>query len=88
MVNPKGEYKENVTVTAEQEKVLTRLAYGRVLAMKATLPIFVSMYTVAWRSVIPEIRKAIQGKFNDIPDEFKKILAQDSAEAVARQKKT
>ena len=85
VVNPRGEYKENVTVTPEQEKVLTRLAFGR-LGHEGYATDFVNMYTVAWRSVIPEIRKAINGKFNEIPDDFKKILSQDSDEAVARQK--
>ena len=85
IADPRGEMKEDVPMTAEHEKVLTRLAFGR-LGSDAAATDFVNMYTLAYKTVMPEIRKAIAGNFDAISPEFKTALASDSEAALAKQK--
>lgn len=85
LVDPRGEMLENVPLTAQHEKVLTRLAFGR-LGSEAAATDFVHMYTLAYKTVMPEIRKAIAGKFDQISADFKVALASDSEDALKRQK--
>lgn len=85
LIDPRGEMKDNVPLTPQHEKMLMRLAYGR-LGNEAHAQDFVSMYTLAWKTVMPEIRKTIAGKFDQVTPDFKAALAQDSVENLAKQK--
>ncbi len=85
IADPRGEMKEDAPMTSEHEKVLTRLAFGR-LGSDAAATDFVNMYTLAYKTVMPEIRKAISGKFDTISQDFKNALSSDSEAALAKQK--
>jgi len=83
--DPRGEMLEDKPMTAEHEKILARLAFGR-LGHEGYANDFVNLYTLAYKTVMPEIRKAIQGKFDDISKDFKDAISQDSKTALEKQK--
>lgn len=85
LVDPRGTMLDDVPLTPEHEKILMRLAYGR-LGNESHANDFVNMYSLAYKSVMPEIRKTIAGKFKDISPEFKAALCQDSDENVEKQR--
>ena len=85
IADPRGEMREDVTLSAEHEKVLMRLAFGR-LGSESYATDFVHMYSLAYKTVMPEIRKAIAGKFDAISQDFKNALSSDSEDALKRQK--
>lgn len=83
-LDPRGEWKE-VAWTPDHTSQLSRLAFGR-LGHEAYALDFVNMYELAYKTVMPEIQKAIAGKVDTITDEFKRKLNYDTEGYVSQQK--
>ncbi len=82
-LDPKGEYKEEIKITPAQEAMLMRIAFGS-FGKDSIAQDFVSMYTLAYTQVIPEIKNVINGK--PTSDSFRLALSIDDAESVKMQK--
>lgn len=77
--DPNGEFLD-VPVTADHEKMLQRLAYSR-LGNENYASDFVNMYTLAHKTVIPQITKAMRNK-GEMDPEFIKSLDIDGEAAL------
>ncbi len=84
-VDPRGELIEDTQISPADEFQLQRLAYGR-LGDDMMANDFVALYSLAFKSVVPEVNKIIAGKIDTVSTEFKNALNTDSDESVARQK--
>lgn len=81
--DPRGELKENIQITDSQESAVMRLAYG-LLGKEHYAQDFVSMYTLAYTQVIPEIKNVMNDK--PVSAAFKAAIDIDSADRVKVQK--
>ena len=83
ILDPKGEMKEHIEISTEQEAQLMRVAYG-LLGKESYALDFVSMYTLAFAQVIPEIKNVMNDR--PVSAAFKAAIDIDSPEHVKAQK--
>lgn len=83
VLDPKGQLKDDIHISPEQESALMRLAYGA-FGKEHQAQDFVTMYGLAYTQVIPQIKKVMNGK--DVEDSFKAALRLDDSENVKLQK--
>lgn len=78
-LNPEGEWDATKVLSADHEKMLNDFAFGR-LGRSDAAKDFVVLYSLAFKTVIPEIKKIMNGKIADVSANFKSTLSADAAE--------